>query len=144
MRFEEHVTIPATPERVWAVYSDITHWPEWTDSMTSVEFLDAATSLAPGVRARIRQPKLPAAVWEVTTIEAGRTWTWVAKAPGMLTTAVHTLVPLDGDAATRVDTEIVQEGFLGSLLARPYAGLTRRYLAMEAAGLSRRCVDGNG
>ncbi len=141
MRFDEHVTIAAPPERVWAVYSDVTRWPEWTASMTSVELLDGATVLAPATRARIRQPKLPVAVWEVTAFEAGRTWTWVAKAPGVRTTALHTLVPV-GDG-TRVDTAIVQEGPLGRLLAPLYAGLTRKYLAMEADGLSRRCVSGD-
>lgn len=137
MRFAEQIAVAAAPDRVWAVYADVTTWPQWTASITSVELLDGATTLGLGTRARIRQPKLPVAVWEVTAIEPGHSWTWVAKAPGVRTTATHT-VAADG-AGTRVDSELAQEGALGWLIARAYAGLTRRYLAMEAAGLKRRC-----
>jgi len=48
-----------------------------------------------GAKARIRQPRLPTVVWEVTKGEPGRSWTWLSS-------------------------------------------LTRRYLAIEAAGLKQR------
>lgn len=140
MRFAEQITVTAPPEAVWAVYADVARWPEWTESITSVELLDGATTLAMGVRARIRQPKLPVAVWEVTAIEPGRSWTWVATAPGARTTATHAVAATPGtDGSTTVDSSLTQEGPLGWVIGRVYAGLTRRYLAMEAAGLKRRC-----
>ena len=148
MRFADEITIDAPAEQVWAVYSDVTHWSEWTASITSVELLDDGTGppiggppvgeLAIGTRARIRQPKLPVAVWEVTEWEPGRTWTWVATGPGVRSTATHTVVPT-GDDTCRVDSSLTQEGPLGWVIARLYAGLTRRSLAMEAAGLKTRC-----
>jgi uncharacterized membrane protein len=138
MRFADEITIDARAEQVWAVYSDVTHWSEWTASITSVELLDGATDLVVGTRARIRQPKLPVAEWTVTEIEPGHTWTWVATAPGIRSTAAHTVVPT-GDGTCRVDSSLTQEGPLGWVIARVYAGLTRRYLAMEAAGLKARC-----
>ena len=138
MRFASDITIDAPGEQVWAVYSDVTRWSEWTASIVGVELLDGATDLVVGTRARIRQPKLPVAVWSVTEIEQGHTWTWVATAPGIRSTATHT-VASTGDGTCRVDSSLTQEGPLGWVIARVYAGLTRRYLAMEAAGLKARC-----
>jgi uncharacterized protein YndB with AHSA1/START domain len=140
MRFDEHVIIAAPPERVWAVYADVTAWPGWTASISSVELLDGATALAVGVKARVRQPKLPVAVWEVTELVPGRSWTWVARGPGVRTTATHTVLPVaDNPGGTRVESLLVQEGPVGAVIARVYAGLTRRYLTMEAEGLKARC-----
>ena len=92
------------------------------------------------MKARVRQPKLPVAVWEVTELVPGRSWTWVARGPGVRTTATHTVIPAaDNPGGTRVESLLVQEGPLGAVIARVYARLTRRYLTMEAEGLKARC-----
>ncbi len=137
MRFEDEIIITAPADHVWSVYSDAEHWPDWTASVRSVRFLDDA-SLRMGARAEVRQPKLPPARWEVVALEPGRSWTWVARAPGVRTTAVHTVEALDSGGA-RVHMTLEQEGPVGALIGRLYARLTRRYLAMEAAGLKQRC-----
>jgi hypothetical protein len=137
MRFDDEILIGAPADAVWRVYADVEHWSEWTPSITAVRFVDGAT-LAPGARVHIEQPKLPKAVWEVSAIEPGRAWTWVSKAPGITSTATHTLEPLD-DGTTRVCQSIEQSGPLGAVFGRLYARLTRSYLAMEAAGLKARC-----
>lgn len=133
MRFDDEVTIAAPPDTVWRVYSDVERWPEWTASVRSVRYTEGA-DLAPGATVQIEQPKLPKAVWQVTDIEPGRSWTWAAKAPGITTVATHTVEPRP-DGTTLVRQSIEQRGPLGALFARLYARLTRRYLAMEAAGL---------
>ena len=61
---------------------DLEHWPEWTASVTSVELLEPGP-LAVGTRARVIQPKLKPAVWEVTQAKAGRGFTWVTRHPGL-------------------------------------------------------------
>lgn len=137
MRFDDDVTIDAAADHVWQIYSDVERWPEWTASVRSVEY-EQGDTLTPGSRVRIRQPKLPAAVWEVQEVEPGRTWTWVAHAPGVRTTAVHTVEAVD-DHRTRVRQAIVQEGAVAAIAGRVYARLTRRYLSMEARGLKERC-----
>ena len=63
-RHRTSVDVDASPARVWEVMADVGRWPEWTASMTSVELLGDALDV--GAHVRIRQPKLPAAVWEVT------------------------------------------------------------------------------
>jgi uncharacterized membrane protein len=137
MRFDDEILIDAPADDVWTVYSDVEHWPDWTSSVHSVEYVDGDT-LALGARARIKQPKLPTAVWQVSVVEPGRSWTWVASGPGMRTTAVHTL-EAEGEHKTRVHQTIEQHGPLGAIFGRVYARLTREYLATEAAGLKQRC-----
>lgn len=136
MRFDDEVLINASIDDVWSVYADVEHWPDWTASVNSVEFTEGDT-LKVGARARIKQPKLPTAVWQVSAIDPGRSWTWEATGPGVHTTAVHTL-EAEGPQQTRVHQTIVQRGPLGAVIARVYGKLTRRYLAMEAAGLKQR------
>ena len=135
MRFEDSAVIAAPASTVWEVYSDVEQWPEWTDSVTSVELLDPGP-LRVGSRARIRQPRLPVAEWTVTEIDEGRSFTWVARGPGVRSTGTHVVEP-HGDGA-RGTAILVQAGLLGPLVGFLTRGLTKRYLAMEAAGLKAR------
>ena len=129
------VAVPATA--VWAVYADVERWPEWTASITRIEALDGP-ELAIGKRFAIKQPRLPRLVWEVSALEPGVAWTWQQSTPGGLTLAVHEVVPL-GAERTSVRQRIDQRGPLGALVGALMRGTTRRYLAMEAAGLKARC-----
>jgi uncharacterized membrane protein len=132
MRFDHSSTIQATPERVWEVFSDVERWPEWTPTVDAVERLDAGR-IHLGARTRIRQPKLPVAIWEVTELKEGEYFAWVSKAPGITTTGGHRVISTpEGTVATAT---IIQEGPLGWLFGRLYAGLTKRYIATETAKL---------
>lgn len=135
MRFETAISIDATPQRVWEVFSDVERWPEWTASITSVELLTPGP-LAIGSKARIRQPKLPTVVWTVTEVVDGSRFVWESRAPGVHTVAGH-YVEAEGSGA-RAISRIDQNGIGGALIGRLYAGLTHRYLAMESAGLKSR------
>ncbi|EAP98542.1 hypothetical protein JNB_00200 [Janibacter sp. HTCC2649] len=136
---EQHVTvdIAATPERVWEVMTDVERWPEWTDTVTSVTRLDEGP-LAVGSKARVEQPKLPPTEYTVTEVEPGRSFTWVAKGPGVLTMARHSVEAQSG-GGTRALLSVEQTGLLGVVMGRLFfKGLTDRYLALEAAGLKAR------
>jgi len=136
MNITDAVRINAPIERVWDVYADVEAWPEWTASVRSVELLDGRV-LAMGARARIEQPRFPRVVWTVTALERGASWTWVARSPGARTTATHALQRID-DGTTLVTQAIEQRGVVGTLVGVLARRLTRRYLAMEAAGLRQR------
>ena len=131
------VEIAAPAERVWEVLTDVERWPEWTETVTSVQRLDEAP-LRPGSRARIDQPKIPETEYVVTQLDPGRSFTWVATGPGVTTTARHAVEALPG-GRSRVTLAVEQRGWLGSVMGRFYRRLTTRYLANEADGLRSRC-----
>ncbi|HEY3561045.1 MAG TPA: SRPBCC family protein [Kribbella sp.] len=136
MRFDHSTTIQAPPERVWEVFSDVERWPDWTPTVDSVERLDEGR-IHLGARTRIRQPKLPVAVWEVTELKDGEYFEWVSKGPGVKTTGGHRVVGTP--EGTVVTATIIQEGLLGVLFGRLYAGLTKSYIATETAKLKELC-----
>ena len=130
------VDIKAPADRVLAVLCDVERWPEWTSTMTSVRRMDDGP-FAVGSRARVRQPKLLPAVWQVTELDGRRSFTWVTRSPGVQIEAGH-LVEADG-AGSRVTLTLEFSGLLGPLVARLYRSLNQRYLATEARGLRERC-----
>ena len=138
MQVRETVEIAAPPERVWQVLSDVESWPTWPDSVRSAQLLDGGP-LAEGSRVELAQPKLPKATWVVTELVDGRSFSWSARAPGVVSVADHELEPIPG--GTRVTLLFSQDGPLGGAVAKVAGGLVRRYVAMEAAGLKRRCEE---
>lgn len=138
MRFEATIDIAAPADHVFGVYTDVEHWPEWTQSVTSVERLDDGP-LRVGSRARIKQPRLPAAVWEVTDVVPDRSFTWVARGPGIVTTGSHVITPISGEGRVTVAASLEQGGPLGPLLGRLTTRLTNEYLDAEVRGLKTRC-----
>jgi uncharacterized protein YndB with AHSA1/START domain len=131
------IAIDAPIDVVWSVFTDVERWPTWTQSVTSVELIDGPMRL--GARARIRQPKLPTVVWTVTNWDPGKSWTWTAMGPGARTQASHVLT-VSGNG-TVAEQSIIPSGPIGRLAAFMWRSLTRRYLAMEAAGLKQRCEE---
>jgi uncharacterized protein YndB with AHSA1/START domain len=128
------IAINAPIEVVWSIFTDVERWPTWASSFTSVELIDGPMRL--GARARIRQPRLPTVVWEVTKWDPGRSWTWVVTSLGARTEANHVLTP-SGDG-TIAEQSVISSGPFGRLAAFVWGSLTRRYLAIEAAGLKQR------
>jgi len=133
--FSNAVEIMAPPERVWAVLADLERWPEWTQSVTSIELLQQGP-LAVGTRARVSQPKLKPAVWEVTEVNANRSFTWVTRNPGLLVTGLHQLEPIEKGTLATLSVRFT--GLLGPIAGWATRRLNHRYLAFEADGLRKR------
>jgi hypothetical protein len=136
--FSNSVEIQASPERVWAVMSEIERWPEWTPTVHSIQRLDSGP-LAPGKRVRIRQPKLPPADWQVTNLDEGRGFTWVTRSPGVSVTARHWVEASGG--GSRATLSIQFGGVLGPLVGWVTRSLNSHYLSLEAAGLKLRSEE---
>ncbi|GAA2740373.1 MULTISPECIES: SRPBCC family protein [Kitasatospora] len=137
MRYEVTVNVAAAPERVWTVLADIEGWPRWAVSKAGVRLLSDG-AVAVGSEAEVRQPKLAAEVWQVTEMEAGRSFAWRSLNPAFTTISTHRIEPLGADRC-RVVLGVRLKGFMAPLLALPYGKLIRRYVDIEAAGLKRFC-----
>jgi hypothetical protein len=138
MTFQVSVEIAAPPDVVWDVMSDPERWHEWTASIRGIRLLDDGP-LRIGTRALVRQPKFPPALWKVTALDPGRSFTWKAGAPGMWVYGYHAVAP--ARSGTRATLSVRYEGAAGRLLGRMTRAITGRYLAMEAAGLKQRSEE---
>lgn len=131
------VEIAAPAAVVWTVFSDVERWPDWTASIERVVPLDGST-LAVGHRFSIKQPRLPKLVWQVAELVPGASWSWSNAGPGARALAVHEVIA-HGPERTLVRQRFEQHGPIGSVVGRLFAGMTRRYLRMEADGLRAAC-----
>lgn len=136
--FEIEIEIAAPPQRVWAVTTDVERWPEWTASVLSVRRLDDGRFRV-GSRARVRQPKFLPAVWQVTELEDGRSFTWVTRSPGLRAAGHHRVEPISG--GSRATLSVTYSGALGGLVARLLGKTTERFLSLEATGLKKRSEE---
>ena len=134
---EELVLISAEPAVVVAVMLDVECWAEWTPTIMSIRRLEPGP-LAVGSTAVVRQPRLPPVTWRVTELDPVRGFTWVATGPGVHTVGEHHADPVPA-GGSRARLALSQSGPLGVLIGRLTHGLTRRYVALEGAGLKSRC-----
>ncbi len=136
MNREHHIEIDAPADTVWAVFSDVVRWPEWTASVNRVVPIDGP-ELVVGAQFAIEQPRLPKITWEVIELDHGRAWKWRSTSVGTTTIAWHEVTPM-ADGRTLVRQGIDQRGFLAPLIGLLTARVTERYLEMEARGLKAR------
>ena len=128
------VTIAAPTERVWAIVVDVERWPERIPTVDAVERLDDGP-LAVGSRTRLHQPRLSAAVWTVTDLVDGASYTWESRSPGITITAAHVVEPHpDG---SRLTLALTVSGPLSGIGWRLTRSLTKRYVDTEAASIKR-------
>ncbi len=133
-----HIDAPDGP--VWEVLFDVDRWPTWTPTVDRVERVDDGPFQV-GSRVEVRQPRLPRAVWQVTEVVDGRSFTWEATGPGMRTIARHEVVP-DG-TGSRVTLSVEQTGPMGAVAALVWRRLTQRYVELEAESLDHHVTRSN-
>jgi uncharacterized membrane protein len=136
VEYRTSIEIDAPAEKVWAVLADVERWPEWTKSMQRVDLVEGS-ELQRGTKVRIKQPRLPAMVWEVTELEPDRDFTWQATSGGVTSIGSHRLSVTPANRVV-ADLSFRQTGMLASLVGLFTSGVTRRYAQMEAEGLKRR------
>jgi uncharacterized membrane protein len=136
MRFETTVQTDAPVEAVWAALVDVPRWPEWTESMQDVRWLDD-DGLRVGARARIKQPRTPALTWTVTELDEGRAFVWEASSPGVNTVGTHAVSGAGDHGGSTLTLGLQQSGPLAWLVGALTGARTRRYVQLEADGLKR-------
>ena len=88
MRIEDSIEIAAPVARVWELTVDVESWPEFTPTVTRIEWL-SPPPIAVGSKARIKQPAQRAKVWTVTDFEPERCFAWSTKSLGLEMTGTH-------------------------------------------------------
>ena len=136
--YDASTSITANAEVVWRVLSEVSRWPEWLPTVSTVEPLDGKV-LSIGSRFVVHQPKLRPATWVVTEL-AERHFVWVARSPGLVMVAEHT-VTQHSSATSRVILRFSFNGLLGGIIGRVFRSVTQNYLAQEASALKQR-VEG--
>jgi carbon monoxide dehydrogenase subunit G len=136
IHIERTIGINAQPDRVWAVMMDVERWPEWTESMKSVERLDSG-EFGVGSKARLKIRRSPNAnVWTVTELTPNRSFTWETNSGGVKGVASHVIEP-EGNGS-RVTLTVDLSGPVATLFGWLIAGASRENVRMEAEGLKRR------
>jgi uncharacterized protein YndB with AHSA1/START domain len=134
-KFSISIDIAAPAERVWQVMSDVDRWHEWTPSVTSIKRLGGGEFVV-GSHLVIRQPKFPPALWTLTAIEPGRSFSWISRAPGMRVVARHSVEPTASGSRATLSLDL--QGVFGGLFGRMTKEITERYLVFESTGLKAR------
>ena len=134
-KFSTSITINASQETVWKIFSDVTRWHEWTPTVTKVEVLNTP-GLKLGNRYKVIQPKLQPAEWTVTELTTSN-FTWESKSPGMHMVAEHILTS-KGANQTEITLTFAFNGWLGNLIGRMYGKMTAEYIQTEAQSLKKR------
>jgi uncharacterized membrane protein len=137
MEFETAVDVDAPAEVVWDVLTHVVLWPEWTESVTSVDILEGG-DLHEGSKAKLKQPGFPLMTWKVTELEPLKRFTWESRKGGVTTVADHVMSPRT-DGGVHVTHSIHMRGPMAGVAGLFSGKRTRRYVEMEAAGLKSRC-----
>src|SRR6188768_176279 len=98
MRFEKSIDINAPQQRVWDVLSAIETWPQRIETVDTVELLTPAP-ITEGSRVRLKQPKLPEGIWDVTAWDAPSYFEWTQKMTGTTSVAGHRVEALGEERA---------------------------------------------
>jgi uncharacterized membrane protein len=125
-------TAPA--DRLWAALSDVRRWPQWLPTVDAVTPLEPDRPDEVGARYTVEQPGMPRAVWAMTAIEPGRSFTWESARPGIRTVGTHTLTP-GPDGSTTIGLGIQWSGVLAPLIRLAIGRKSLDYVTREAAAL---------
>jgi len=134
MHFEKAIEIAAPQQRVWDVLSDLEAWRPRIETVDAVELLTPGP-ISKGSRVRLRQPKLPEGIWDITVWDAPSYFEWTQKNSGITTVAGHRVEAL-GEGRSRLTLTLDMRGFLSPMVMF-YKGLTSRYMNLEAEGMKR-------
>jgi Polyketide cyclase / dehydrase and lipid transport len=117
------------------VLSDIEAWPR------VVQTVEAAEAVTPpprtvGSTVRLRQPKLPEGLWDITAWDPPVSFELTQKAGGVTSVAGHRVDAI-GEGRARLTLTLEMRGLLVAIVGLFYKRLTQSYLEQEAQDLKR-------
>ena len=110
MRFQHSLVMAVPPERMWDLTLDITRWPEWTPTVTSLRPL-SPEPLARGAQVQIKQPGQPSLIWTVTELEPPALFQWQTSLPwGLKMVGTHKISPREGGCVNQLQLQLSGPG----------------------------------
>lgn len=129
--------IKASPDVIWAAWTDIANWKTWSPTMSVSEPLDDSP-FAVGKQARLHIRGGGTGIWTVTLVEPGRRFMWDNVYRGVRSTADHIVAP-SPDGGSDVTLKFEATGLLASLMGLYIGKVARDNLRDEAAGFKTYC-----
>lgn len=124
----------APSDRLWSVVSEVTNWPDHLETFDAVTPITDPSEGRVGQRFRVRQPGLPRATYEITEWVEGSSFTWVARSPGVVTTATHEVT--SRGAGSAITLGVAWRGPLAPLVRLVVGARTQRMIDVEAGTLA--------
>jgi len=140
VEYQTSVEIAADPELVWRTLMDVVTWPKWTETVSWLARVEDEP-LSEGSEVQIKQPKLKAAVWKVSALVPGQSFTWRNSGAGVTTDVDHELA--QSTSGTIVTLRVRQSGALAGISSLIGGSATRRTIDTQAAGLRAFCESGS-
>lgn len=128
------LTSTAPADHLWRAVAEVTAWPDVLPTFTSVTPLGSNGRLQTGSRYRVRQPGLAPAIYEVTDCTPDGSFTWVARSPGIVTVATHTVTAEGRGSRLRLTLEWA--GPLAPIVRALLSRKAQRMIDLEAATLA--------
>lgn len=138
MHIDNTLAIAAPVHRVWDLTIDIERWPTLTPTILSVERIDDG-DLRVGSSARVRQPRMPLAVWTVTELEPLSRFVWEAQILGSRFVGGHHLTSTSDGTRNVLTLDVT--GWTAGLLAATAGSAMRQAIATENDGFRRAALS---
>jgi hypothetical protein len=137
-RWKRTIDIDAAPARVWTVMADVSRWPEWTESILSVD--EVSDSFGPDGTAMVHPRGQARSKYTVTRWEPGHGFDWETKSRGAVAVGGHWIEP-NGEGRSRVTLSVEVRSPVATLLRPLLSRGVNGNLDLEAAGLKRRSEE---
>lgn len=126
-RYQHSLDASATPEAIYALYSDVSTWPAWDAAIAAMTLDGPFVAGAKGTLSLVDGPTLPFTLMAVTP---GRGFADETPLPGGAIRFEHLLEPL-ADGGTRITHRVVIDGPAADELGpRLTAGIPRTVAAL--------------
>jgi hypothetical protein len=117
MHFKHTLQTTATPESIWAVWTDVKRWPSWD---TELEEASLAGPFALGAQGILKSKGAPPSTFTISQLDMGRSYTFTTKLP---LAQLHVRRYLnDINSATLFTHEVSFSGSLAFVFARVLGG----------------------
>jgi len=113
MLFEEKIVVNASPGAVFAVYENVSAWPDWDLDVLSSQ-LDGP--FEPGTHGKLKPKQGPASKIQLIEVSRNQSFTVECKLPLCKMHFVHEMVQVEN--STEVTNKILFSGLLAPLFSR--------------------------